>query len=284
MIPLPAIRRILVALDASHGGEAALEAAALLAAHMEVELAGIFVENEDVLRFAALPFTRETGVASAATRKTDRQEVERLLKVRAGLAEAALVREAERQRLRWSFEVRRGRVMSQLLADAESEDLLALAREGALGHGLRAGTTVEELLPGRAGAVLMLPARAKLAPPLTVIYEESPPGAAALTLAGRIARGTLDGVVRVLVPVPPSPAAARRIEAQAREDLARLPVVAEMKNVPCAPPAAFAAAVRAARPGTLVMGWNAGLARALQSVDVPLIVVRPERRAHRRRH
>ena len=135
MISLPAIRRVLVALDATDAGSAALEAAVALAAHMEAELAGIFVENEDLLRFAALPFTRETGVPSASSRRLDSTDVERLLKSRAALAEAALVRAAASRRLRWSFSIRRGRVMPELLADADSEDLLTLAREGVFGHG-----------------------------------------------------------------------------------------------------------------------------------------------------
>ena len=273
MIPPPAIRRILVALDATLAGEAALEAAAALATDMEAELFGIFVENEDVLRFAALPFARETGVA--ATRRLDRADIERLLKIGAARAEAALARAAERQRVHWSFRIRRGRMLAELLADADSADLLAFAREGACGHGLRAGASVEEALPGKAGAALMLPARAKLGTPISVIFEDTPAGIAALALATRLARGSLDGPLQVLVPVPPGSAAAWRREAHARERIARLPIAVDMMRVPAAPLAALAAAVRAARPGTLVMGADPALAKALKGLAAPLLVVRP---------
>ena len=55
----PQANRILVALDASPQSEAALRAAAELAALLEAELEGLFVEDINLLHLCGLPFGRE---------------------------------------------------------------------------------------------------------------------------------------------------------------------------------------------------------------------------------
>ena len=72
----PAIRRILVALDASTHSLAALETAAGLAARLEAELVGLFVEDINLLRAAELPFARETSFYSSSLRPLERGELE----------------------------------------------------------------------------------------------------------------------------------------------------------------------------------------------------------------
>ena len=54
-----ASRRILVAIDTSPHGSAALEAAARLATELRAELEGLFIEDINLLRLAGLPFARE---------------------------------------------------------------------------------------------------------------------------------------------------------------------------------------------------------------------------------
>ena len=79
--PFP-VRRLLVALDASGHSLAALEAAARLAAHLEVELAGIFVEDENLLRLAKLGTARVVDRLSARVRTLGAGEIERELRGR----------------------------------------------------------------------------------------------------------------------------------------------------------------------------------------------------------
>jgi len=66
------IRRVIVGLEPASRNAAKLEAAARLAARMEAELVGLFVENIDLLHFAGLPFAREVGFASATRREVAR--------------------------------------------------------------------------------------------------------------------------------------------------------------------------------------------------------------------
>ena len=55
----PAGGRILVALDASPRSLAALSTAGALAAELDAELSGLFVEDINLQRLLALPFARE---------------------------------------------------------------------------------------------------------------------------------------------------------------------------------------------------------------------------------
>ena len=63
-----AVKRILIALDPSRRGQSALQAAAHLAAGTGAELAGLFVEDINLLRMAGLPFARETRYAGQSGR------------------------------------------------------------------------------------------------------------------------------------------------------------------------------------------------------------------------
>ena len=62
--PVSLVRRILVAVDASHHSIAALEAAVELATRFQAELLGLYVEDINLLRLAQLPFGREVGTFS----------------------------------------------------------------------------------------------------------------------------------------------------------------------------------------------------------------------------
>ena len=60
------LARILVALDASASGRAALAGAAALAAELQAELLGLFVEDANLLRLASLPFSARSAWGPAA--------------------------------------------------------------------------------------------------------------------------------------------------------------------------------------------------------------------------
>ena len=58
-----AIRRIIACF--APGSSVAPEAVARLAKEMQAELLGLFIEDTELLRFAALPFAAEVGLAAA---------------------------------------------------------------------------------------------------------------------------------------------------------------------------------------------------------------------------
>ena len=77
------VRRILVALDASPHSLAALRAAAELAADLDAELVGIFVEDINLLRLSDLPLASEVTIYTTTSRRLNRQEIERQLRSQA---------------------------------------------------------------------------------------------------------------------------------------------------------------------------------------------------------
>jgi len=118
------IRRVIVGLDPALQSRAMLQAAVELAERMEAELIGLFVENQDLLHFAGLPFAREVGFASATRRTLDVESMERSLRALAKEAQQTLASVAGRTPVQWSFRVVRGSPAAELLAVAEEFDLV----------------------------------------------------------------------------------------------------------------------------------------------------------------
>lgn len=117
------IRRITV-VQASAQAARALDAVAEAAAALEAELTGLFVENEELLHFAGLPFAREIGVFSAQA--LDVRTMERRLRHQAEEARRALAAATEGKPLRWSFRIERGSLPAQVRSAVADADLVVL--------------------------------------------------------------------------------------------------------------------------------------------------------------
>lgn len=277
--PARAIRRILVAVDASPHGLAALAESVDLAARLEAELLGLFVEDVDLLRLAELSIAHEIGATSAVVRPMDRDAVERQLRSQARRVESRLARLAVPARVRWSFRVARGRVVAELLAAAGDSDLIALGRTGwsPLGR-RRLGSVVRRLAAEAPGPVMVLRERAGIATPAVLVYDGSRAAHAALDLAAAVVRGR-DGELRVLVAADDA-GTADRLAADAAARLAgheRRPSV--LRLVP-ATTDGLARAANQLAAGTLVMpadhplAAGRGLSRLLDAVRCPVLLVR----------
>lgn len=118
------IRRVIVGLDPAAQSRALLDVAVDLASQMQAEILGLFVENQDLLHFAGLPFARELGLESATRRALDVESMERTLRALAKEARQALESVAGPTRVQWSFRVVRGAPAAELLAAAEEFDLV----------------------------------------------------------------------------------------------------------------------------------------------------------------
>lgn len=177
-------RRIVVGVDASAASLDAVAAAADLARRVGAELAGLFVEDEDLLRLAALPFARVVRVPSGAREAIDREAAERELRAVAARAREAIERAASGRRVSASFRVRRGRVVAEVLAAAGEEDLLVLgtagyrrSREAALGQTARAAAA------RAASSVLLLRRGGTVAGRVVAVDDASARAARAILLA-----------------------------------------------------------------------------------------------------
>jgi hypothetical protein len=98
------IERVVVALDAVSENRAAIDAAARLAARWKVRLHGVFVEDEDLLRLANLPFARQVSLGAGVEILTMPQ-AERQLRVFAERARRDVMAAARRHGAEASFEI-----------------------------------------------------------------------------------------------------------------------------------------------------------------------------------
>lgn len=137
----PVARRIVVTLDASACGRAALETAAELAAQMQAELWGLFVEDVALLRLANLPLASEVALPCAVPRPLEPVRLQHALRLHAERVRQAVAEAAGRRQLRWSFQVLQGDVVRTSRTLAEQAELLILGWAEMVASGMSAGAT-----------------------------------------------------------------------------------------------------------------------------------------------
>ena len=171
------------------------------------ELTGIYVEDENLLRLADLPFVQEVGHFSATCRHIKRVDLERQIRGQSRRARRVFTLATQRTHLTWSFRTVRGRVLPEVLAASAEADLLVLGKQGwsLYRHG-RVGSTVRGLLPERFGLALIVKEGTRLAAPMAVIYDGSDVADRAL-IAAEMVRSRLNNNQSLIVLVLPTDAA-----------------------------------------------------------------------------
>jgi len=119
-------RRIVVAMDSNAESLAGLRRAAALAAELRIELAGLFLEDVNLLRMSELP-GHEISLASGTRSATSRTGMERQMRQRAATAQREVERLARTFSLSWSFEVRRAGLDNALREAAKANELVCSA-------------------------------------------------------------------------------------------------------------------------------------------------------------
>jgi len=204
------VRRILVPLDASMHSLAALAAAADLAAVMEAELQGLFVEDINLVRLAGLPFACEVR-HTASLEALDSPKMERALKAQAEQARQALAAAAGHARVRWSFRVVRGHVAQEVLAAASQADLVTLGKQGrSKSPRARLGSTALRVARGAPAALLLVEHGVPVAPSVLVMYDGSEGALHALDAAARLAKASGTHLTALLL--ADAPEEAERLE------------------------------------------------------------------------
>jgi nucleotide-binding universal stress UspA family protein len=272
------IRTIAVAIDCSPHSRASLDAAAEMAARLQAELLGLFVEDINLLRIAGLPFTEEIRLYSATTGKLDEEQLERLLRLQAREAEELLRRTAESRTLRHTFRVLRGMVPEQLMTAATEADILVLGRSGRSpscrkGLGSTARTALYE---GKKSVLLMRPGFTAAGGPLLVLYDGSGGSRRALATALAIA-GPESMLHLIIVDRDPEAEEQRRREAEAL--IAHSGIEAEYHHLPMADGHQLARFIRMIDSGLVVMSDcmelpEATLRDLVDDIDYPVLVVR----------
>jgi hypothetical protein len=118
------IERVVVPLDAASENRTAIDTAARLARRWHARLHGVFVEDEDLLRLAALPFARQVSLGGGVETLTA-SEARAQLHAFAEAARRELAAVADRYGVAWSFEIRAHIRELEELCAASSDFLVA---------------------------------------------------------------------------------------------------------------------------------------------------------------
>jgi nucleotide-binding universal stress UspA family protein len=110
------IKRVVVPLDAASEAGTAIDTAARLAARWRVPLHGVFIEDEELIGLAGLPFARQVTLGTGLEPLT-RDHVEDHFRAFAERVRRELATAADQHGVKWSFEVGRSP-----LADALGEN------------------------------------------------------------------------------------------------------------------------------------------------------------------
>jgi nucleotide-binding universal stress UspA family protein len=273
-----AIRRILVALDASPHSLAALAAAAELAASLRAELIGLYVEDETLLRLSGLPFIREYGAYTATFREVSLEHLEAQLRARASQARRALAMAGQQAHVRWTFRVVRGLVTPQVLAAAAEADLITLGRRGWSVPGRHLGSTARAVLTQTPGLSLVLEHGIRLGLPVVVIYDGSDQAQRALALGADFVRAR-GGKLSVLL-LAGDPAEAEGLQADVASWLAGQGLQVRYRYVADSDTARLMRAVQAEGCGLVILTGppntlaEDGLLDHLHDIGCPALVVR----------
>lgn len=246
------IRRIVIAIDTSPGSVAALEAAAELAAVLQVDMLGLFVEDINLVRWSRLPFARQVGTTSGAYRRLEGAELERQLRVQAQHAQDILKSTADRFGIRTSFRIARGIVPKELLVPLETGDVLSLGVHGRLPpKGRWLGSTAQSVVRTALERLLLLPPGARPLGRIGVVFDGTPASIDALEIGAAIASGRAHDLH--VYCVAPTDEAARPLYQEARERLGPAAVRAHLHRLEPDDASGAALAVRSAGVSTLIM-------------------------------
>ena len=99
---------VMLTVDAGNISVSTLALAVAIAASVKTRLHGLFIESEDLLRAASLPFTREISVTTAREHPTDYDKMQRSLHNMAEQFRQSLEQAAQASQIPWSFDYVRG--------------------------------------------------------------------------------------------------------------------------------------------------------------------------------
>lgn len=269
-----AIRRILVVVDATAAGRETVRTAAAVAAALRAELQGVFLEDEDLLRLARLPFVRELRALPHREEAVNLTRMQRELRALAREAERLMETVATPLQVNWSFRVLRGRLEAALLEAATDTDLLTLALRASQAVGSRLIPT--QVISRAPRSVLVSYPGLPWQRGVCAVYDGSPGASKTLATAADIARAQ---DVPVTVLIASGGDAAMEDEQAVLQVLAERGATGQIERV-AAPD--IQGLVRAARhvTGTLVVRADhpflhgAGLDLLLDAVRCPVLFVR----------
>lgn len=119
---------VLVTIETGSLSTTSIELAVAIAASMQSRLHGLFIENEDLLRVASLPFTREISFTTAEERPTDFDRMQRSLQATASSFKKSIKQAAQASKIPWSFDYVRSTTREDATFSSSGFDYTVVAR------------------------------------------------------------------------------------------------------------------------------------------------------------
>ena len=189
------INRVIVPLDAASETGAAIDTAARLAARWRVPLHGVFIEDEELIGLASLPFARQVTLGAGVEPLT-RDRVEDHFRAFAERARSELAAAAERHDVKWSFETVRGPLAPDMLG-GEHDFVVAGAASRPIGGHFRIASRCWSWMAIAARPFLLARREWQTGGSvLTLLRRRDPKSARALDIAAQIA-GFCNGTLTV---------------------------------------------------------------------------------------
>lgn len=242
--------RIIIRLDATIDAPASIEVASLLAEALGSDLLGLFVEDEQLLQLAGLPFAHAVGAGAGGPLRLTPQMMEEAFSRSCLQCEKALSAWAGRKKQNWTFLKKRGDEAGILSATVTASDLLVVAT-GRAGPG--ALQVFRLIRRSGAQARCVVPAAYQLRgasmAPVVAIDDGDPAGARTIEVAARIAAGT--GAPLSLIAIAGSENEAHMIMERAARQTSGVQLAATTR-VPPGAPNAIAEVLMRSRPSFVV--------------------------------
>ncbi len=267
------IRSILLAIDPSPDARAALEVVSRLAALLEAELQGLYVEDETLMRLPGGSLLREVDAVSGQIRPLESNELEQQLRAEAARTGRELARVADEWGVRWSFRVSRGKVPKEVSAAATESDLVTVGvRSHRAGRGL--GSTARALVRETERPVMLIRRGMRLGDRVHVLDDGSDEARTAVALAEALTRRP-DATLTIDVAGEPDD-----VEERLRAHRERLDVAGrrEVRVQPVPPPGPGSTRPMEEKCGLLVLPRSqiredVELDELLQESECPILVV-----------
>lgn len=194
------VHRILVAIDSSTESAHALEAAAQLAAHMQAEIEGMFVEDPNLLRLEELSSSRGIQLPQGFGGAIESGSMRRQLQAHARRARQMLERASEQLQITWNFRVERGSMRSKLKEASSEFDLVVVESQGrSVRSAMRLEASTREAAQELDRPVLFLQKGARAIRSVVAVFDDTPESLGALDVATNLL-ATPISMLTVLVP------------------------------------------------------------------------------------